>query len=104
MYEPCPHCGSTQTRPGRRSRLYYTRHGPVIAPGCLALIVLALGCTLLAVGEWLLPSFRRELFLLGALAVLAPLALPFQYLGYRRAFSVRQRCLTCGHRWRMVIS
>lgn len=49
-------------------------------------------------------SARQELFVLGAVAVLAPLALPFQYLGYQHAFNVRQRCLTCGHRWRVLIS
>jgi hypothetical protein len=64
--------------------------------------LLALGCTLFAVGEWLFPTFRRELFVLGAVAVLAPLVLPFIYLGYQRAFYRRQRCLTCGHRWRVM--
>ncbi|HLV99392.1 MAG TPA: hypothetical protein VKT82_12020 [Ktedonobacterales bacterium] len=104
MHEPCPRCGSPETRSGRRSRRYYNRHGPVIAPGCLAVIVLMLGCVLFALGEWLLPTFRREFFVLGAVAVLAPLALPFQYLRYQRAFNVRQRCLTCGHRWRALTS
>ena len=96
MGESCPHGGRSATRVLRRSRRYSTRHGPVIAPGCLALIVLALGCALFAVGAWLLPTFRQELFVLGAVAVLAPLALPFQYLAYQRAFFVSQRCLTCG--------
>ena len=49
--------------------------------------MLALGCTLFAVGEWVLPAFRRDLFVLGAVALLAPLALPFHSLGYQRAFS-----------------
>jgi len=40
----------------------------------------------------------------GAVFVLAPLALPFHYLRYRRAYSYRQRCLTCGHRWRAIAS
>lgn len=101
MHETCPHCGSIETRAGRRSRLYATRHGPVIAPSWLGVIELALGCTLFVVGEWVLPTFCRELFVLGAVAVLAPLALPFQYLGYQRVFYRRQRCLTCGHRWRV---
>ena len=99
MSEPCPNCGSTETRSGRRIRRYASRHGPVISPGCLSVALLAIGCALFAVGEWLLPAFRRELFVLGTVAVLAPLALPFQYLGYRRVFYTRQRCLTCGHRW-----
>jgi hypothetical protein len=103
MSEPCPQCGSSWTRSSRRSRLYFNQHGPVIPPGCLALILLASGTGLFAAGEWLLPSFRIYLFVLGALAVLAPLALPFRYLGYKLAFQARQRCLECGHRWRVVI-
>lgn len=99
MHEPCPLCGSTETRSGRRSRRYANRHGPVIAPGDLAVVLLVLGCALFAGGEWLLPTFRRELFVLGAVLVLAPLALPFHYLRYQRTFSTRQRCRTCGHRW-----
>lgn len=102
MSEPCPNCGSIATRAGHRRRLYYTRHGPVISPGGLALILLVLGCTLFAVGEWPLPAFRKELFVLGAVAVLAPLALPLRYMGYQRAYSTRQRCRTCGHRWRAL--
>lgn len=102
MREPCPNCGSTETRPGRRSRLYYNRHGPVIAPGCLAVILLALGCALLAVAKWLFPAFRLELVVLGAIFVLAPLVLPFHYLGYKRAYQSRQRCRACGHHWRVL--
>ena len=101
MRETCPNCGSSETRSGRRSRSYYNRHGPVIAPGCLALVLLVIGCALFAVGEWLLPAFRLELFVLGAVLVLAPLVLPFHYLRYKRAYYARQRCLTCGHRWRV---
>ena len=78
MSELCPNCGDIETRSGRRSRRYYNQHGPVIPPGCLAVVLLALGCALFAVGEWLLPTIRRELFVLGAVAVLAPLALPLQ--------------------------
>lgn len=83
---------------------YANRHGPVIAPGCLAVALLALGCALFAGGEWLLPAFRRELFVLGAVFVLAPLALPFSCLLYQRAYITRQRCLTCGHRWLVLTS
>ena len=102
MREPCPNCGSIETRSGRRSRSYYNRHGPVVAPGCLAVVLLTLGCALFAVGEWLLPAYRLELFVLGAVIVVAPVALPFYYLGYKRAYYVRQRCLTCKHRWRVL--
>jgi hypothetical protein len=99
MSEPCPICGSSKTRAGRRRRLYANRHGPVIAPSGLAVVLLALGCTLFAGGEWLFPTFRPELFVLGAVFILSPLALPFQYLSYQRAFYTRQRYRTCGHRW-----
>ena len=102
MREPCPNCRSSETRAGRRSRFYYNRHGPVVSPGCLSLVLLATGCSLFAVGEWLLPAFRPELFVLGAMLVLAPLALPFHYLRYKRAYYARQRCRTCGHRWRTL--
>ena len=102
MNEPCPNCGSDETRAGRRRRLYASRHGPVIAPGCLAVALLAIGCALFAGGEWLFPALRRELFVVGAVFVLAPLALPFHYLGYKRAYQTRQRCLTCGHHWRVL--
>lgn len=98
----CPECGSSWTRSSRRRRLYYNNHGPVIPPGCLALVLLAVGAVMFALGEWLLPAFRVYLFVLGMLAVLAPLAIPFRYLGYRLAYHVRQRCLECGHRWRVI--
>lgn len=101
MHEPCPICGSSETRSGRRSRYYYNRHGPVVAPGCLAVVLLIFGCALFAVGEWLFPAFRPELFVLGALLVLAPVAIPFHYLRYKRAYYTRQRCHACGHRWRV---
>ena len=104
MQEPCPICGSTETRAGRRRRRYANQHGPVIAPGCLAVVLLALGCTLFAGGEWLFPTVRPELFVLGALLVLFPLALPFQYLTYQRTSVTRQRCRTCGHRWLVLAS
>lgn len=103
MHEPCPLCGSTETYSGRRRRRYASQHGPVIAPGGFAVVLLALGCAVFAEGEWLLPTFRRELFVLGAVLVLAPLALPFSYLRYQRTYTTRQRCLTCGHRWLVLI-
>jgi hypothetical protein len=65
-------------------------------------VLLALGCTLLAGGEWLFPTFRPALVVLGAVLVLSPLALPFQYLRYQRAYATRQRCRTCGYRWLVV--
>ena len=58
MGEPYPICGSSKTRAGRLRRLYTNRHGPVIAPGGLAVVLLALGCTLFTGGEWLFPTFR----------------------------------------------
>lgn len=99
MSEPCPKCGSNKTRAGRRIRLYASRHGPVIAPGCLSMVLLAVGCALFAAGEWLLPTSRPYLFVVGAVAVLAPLAIPFYYLRYRRTIRRRRRCLSCGYRW-----
>jgi hypothetical protein len=99
MSEPCPKCGSNETRSGRRIRLYASRHGPVIAPGCLSLISLAVGCVLFAAGEWLLPVFRLYLFVVGAVAVLTPLVIPFHYLRYQRTIRYRCRCLSCGYRW-----
>lgn len=103
MSECCPQCGSSWTRSSRRSRLYFNHHGPVIPPGCLSLVLLASGSVLFATGEWLLPVFRMYLFVLGALAVLAPLVLPFRYLSYRLAYYSRQQCLECGHRWRTLL-
>jgi hypothetical protein len=50
MGDPCSLCGSTETSAGRRRRRYANRHGPVIAPGGLALVLLATGCTLLPGG------------------------------------------------------
>lgn len=99
MNEPCPFCGSIETCSSRRRRRYTNRHGPVIAPGCLALILLTLGYALLAGGEWLLPLFRRELFVLAAMFALAPLALPFHSLRNQRTCVTRQRRHICGHRW-----
>ncbi len=99
MSQPCPKCGSDETRAGRRIRLYASRHGPVIAPGALSMILLAVGCALFAAGEWLLPTLRPGLFVVGAVAVLAPVAIPFHYLGYRRTIRQRWRCLNCGYRW-----
>ena len=104
MSEPCPQCGSSWTSSSRRRRLYFTQDGPVIPPGWLAIILLAVGSTFFAVGEWLLPTFRISLFVLGALAVLAPLAIPFRYLGYKRAYQVSQRCQECGYQWRATLS
>jgi hypothetical protein len=104
MNEPCPQCGSSWTRSSHRSRLYFNQHGPVIPPGCLSLALLFSGSVLFAAGEWLLPTFRVYLFVLGALGVLAPIALPFRYLRYRLAYHSRQRCLECGYRWRVLHS
>jgi hypothetical protein len=102
MSEPCPQCGSNLTRSSRRSTLYFNRHGPAIPPGCLAVFLLIIGSGLFALGEWLLPTFRLYLFVIGAVMVLAPLVIPFYYLGYKRAYRYRQRCRTCGHRWHVT--
>ncbi|HEY7348321.1 MAG TPA: hypothetical protein VH599_08380 [Ktedonobacterales bacterium] len=100
MSEPCPNCGSYRTRAARRGTLYYSRHGPVVPPGCLSLILVAVGFALFVVGEWLLPAFRLGLFLFGAVVLLMPLVLPFHYLRYKRAYRYEWKCKTCGHRWR----
>ena len=104
MSELCPQCGSSWTRTSRRRRLYFNQDGPVIPPGCLAIILLAIGAAFFAVGEWLLPTFRIYLFVLGTLAVLAPLAIPFRYMRYGLAYQVSQRCRECGYRWRATLS
>jgi len=104
MSESCPQCGSSWTRSSHRRRLYFNQDGPVIPPGWLAIILLATGSTCFAVGAWLLPTFRLSLFVLGSLAVLAPLALPFRYRSYGLAYQVSQRCRECGYRWRATLS
>lgn len=71
MSEICPQCGSSWTRSSRPSRLYFNQHGPVISPGCLSLVLLASGSIQFGAGEWLWPTFRMYLFVLGTLAILA---------------------------------